>query len=401
MSNELKPYQQAAVATARPLILSEVLSIEAEQRRLLASYVRQHMIEGADFGVIPGTQKPTLLKPGAEKLVDLFRCTPIFEIIERVEDWDKPLFHYLFRVRIESRESGLVVAEGFGSANSREGRYRWRNGERLCPKCGKPTIIKGKAEFGGGWICFAKKGGCGAKFSNGDKAVEGQEIGRVENDDIFTLTNTILKMAKKRALVDAAIALARCSDIFTQDVEDLGSDEPIPATPDKPTESTEPTKQPSNSGIPANGRELHRRLREADTQFASEGLCHIGSLLAYVTTQGVKAGYGADLNEWEGPAIELAITAVRQFKANLPPAKVSPKTLNSIAAGLAALKWQWADPEVKVKCATIVKRAIQPDEQIDDRTEAEGQVLLNGLRAEYERKAREGKQPAKTEGAAS
>jgi hypothetical protein len=34
-----------------------------------------------------------------------------------------------------------------------------------CPKCGKvKPVIKGKAEYGGGWVCFKKKGGCGATW---------------------------------------------------------------------------------------------------------------------------------------------------------------------------------------------------------------------------------------------
>lgn len=36
-----------------------------------------------------------------------------------------------------------------------------------CPVCGVVgAIIKGKPEYGGGWLCFQKKGGCGAKFQN-------------------------------------------------------------------------------------------------------------------------------------------------------------------------------------------------------------------------------------------
>jgi hypothetical protein len=52
--------------------------------------------------------------------------------------------------------------------------------------------------------------------------------GRVENEDTASLANTILKMAKKRALVDAAIAIARISDLFTQDVEDMQHKKPLP-----------------------------------------------------------------------------------------------------------------------------------------------------------------------------
>jgi hypothetical protein len=43
---------------------------------------------------------------------------------------------------------------------------------QACPKCGMVgAIIKGKPEYGGGWLCFGKKGGCGAKFDT-DQATE-------------------------------------------------------------------------------------------------------------------------------------------------------------------------------------------------------------------------------------
>lgn len=243
------PKALAKPTTPRAIVMAEALKEDTEQRALLQAYVQQHMKVGTDYGVIPGTAKPTLLKPGAEKLTDLFRCTPTFDLIEKLEDWEAGLFHYTFRVRITSRDAGTVLAEGFGSANSREGRYRWRNANRKCPNCGHEAIIKGKEEYGGGWVCFAKKGGCGAKWPDGAAEIEGQEAGKVENDDIYTLVNTILKMAKKRALVDGAIALARCSDIFTQDVEDFaeeGVQAPAPrpaAPPPKPQTTTERVKE--------------------------------------------------------------------------------------------------------------------------------------------------------------
>ncbi|MFP2897822.1 hypothetical protein [Corallococcus sp. 4LFB] len=212
----------------RALITRDVLKYEAEQRKLLAEYVKGQMVAGTDFGVIPGTPKPTLLKPGAEKLVTLFRCTPKFTLMEKqsTQDFERGFFNYVFRCRIFSRDADAVVEEGFGSANSYESRYRWRNAARKCPACGKEAIIQGKAEYGGGWLCFKKKDGCGAKFKADDKSITGQQVGRVENPDLPDMANTVLKMAKKRALVDASIALARCSDMFTQDVEDFGGDAP-------------------------------------------------------------------------------------------------------------------------------------------------------------------------------
>jgi hypothetical protein len=214
---------QALVVSRRAILSRELLKEEAEQRKLLGEYVKQEMKDGTDFGRIPGTDKPTLLKPGAEKLVALFHCSPEFTLVQEqcATDFDKGFFKYTFRCVIRG-PGGAVLAEGYGSANSREGRYRWRTANRRCLTCGKDAIIQGKAEYGGGWVCFKKKGGCGQKYAADDQAIMSQPLGRVENEDIADLDNTILKMAKKRAHVDGAIALARCSDMFTQDVEDLG-----------------------------------------------------------------------------------------------------------------------------------------------------------------------------------
>jgi hypothetical protein len=93
----------------------------------------------------------------------------------------------------------------------------------VCPECGKDTIIKGKAEYGGGWICYAKKGGCGAKWpddSEQARTFETTEIGRVDNPDLADTFNTVLKMADKRALIAAVLNGTAASDVFTQDVED-------------------------------------------------------------------------------------------------------------------------------------------------------------------------------------
>jgi len=265
------PTASAKPTTERAIIMAAALKEDMEQRAILMAYVGTHMKKGVDYGVIPGTKNPTLLKPGAEKLTDLFRCTPTFELIERVEDWDRGLFHYMFRVKIVSRDAGTVLAEGFGSANSKEGRYRWRNAARKCPECGKETIIKGKEEYGGGWLCFVKKGGCGAKWSIDAPEIVDQVQGTVENDDIFTLVNTILKMAKKRALVDGAIALARCSDIFTQDVEDFmdfaeGTSEEGAPHQDQPRENPKGASKaavpPTTKTPPPSIAVWHRAIRE-------------------------------------------------------------------------------------------------------------------------------------------
>ncbi|MBN1206368.1 MAG: hypothetical protein JXB05_15755 [Myxococcaceae bacterium] len=223
MQGEMIRSESTVPAPRRAQLSTELLREELEQHQILAQYVKQCMVEGTDYGRILGSEKPTLLKPGAEKLIDLFGCTPEFTLVPEFchEDFESGFFKYTFRCRIVSRELGTVLAEGYGSANSRESRFRWRTAHRKCPACGKDTIIQGKSEYGGGWVCFKKKGGCGEKYVAADERITRQSVGRVVHENIADLDNTILKMAKKRAQVDGAIALARCSDMFTQDVEDF------------------------------------------------------------------------------------------------------------------------------------------------------------------------------------
>jgi hypothetical protein len=192
----------------------------------LKQFRDQVLREGVDFGKIPGTgDKPTLLKPGAEKLCTLFGLTVRFAVEEKIEDWagtehdGEPLFFYLYRCSLW--RGNQLIAEADGSANSRESKYRWRKGERTCPHCGAAAIIKGKAEYGGGWICFAKKGGCGAKFPDNAPEILEQSTDRVLNPDICDVINTLQKMAQKRALVAAALIGVNASEFFTQDIEDF------------------------------------------------------------------------------------------------------------------------------------------------------------------------------------
>lgn len=211
--------------TAIVVIDPERALADATNRRQIVERMRSGNILRAsvDYGVIPGSSKPSLLKPGAERLCSAFGLNPQFELINSVERWepDSPLFHYQYRCRLIHIESGLEFATGVGSCNSMESKYRWRKAERTCPHCGQAAIIKGKEEYGGGWLCFKKMGGCGAKFREGEPVIEAQIVGNVPNDDIFSLVNTIDKMAQKRALIAATLIGANASEFFTQDVEDL------------------------------------------------------------------------------------------------------------------------------------------------------------------------------------
>jgi hypothetical protein len=180
------------------------------------------MAEGEHYGVIPGTNKPTLLKPGAEKLCLLFRLDPEPETIETYQGDHLTV---VSRTTLYHIPTGQRLGTGMGSCSTKETKYAYRNATRKCPACGKEAIIKGKEEYGGGWLCFKKKEGCGAKFKDGDSAIETQEAGRIINDDKADQYNTVLKMANKRSLVAAVLNVTAASDIFTQDLEDLPREE--------------------------------------------------------------------------------------------------------------------------------------------------------------------------------
>lgn len=149
---------------------------EAKERvAMMQEFVKDMMVPGQDYGMIPGCPKPTLLKSGAEKLTDIFGFSKQVEVLHRIEDWKEGLFSYEVKISLISKRTGLIEAEGIGSCNNREKKYR--------------------------------------------------------GQDSYTMANTILKMAKKRALIDAVLSATRSSGLFTQDIEDLDLPEKKPLPP--------------------------------------------------------------------------------------------------------------------------------------------------------------------------
>lgn len=199
---------------------------------------RAAMVEGIHYGKVPGTDKPALLKPGAEMLCLLFHLDPQFST---KETWDGEHLECVVTCTLYNAQTEKRLGSGIGSCSTKESKYAWRKAERLCPECQKPAIIKGKEEYGGGWVCFKRKNGCGAKFRDGDKAIESQEVGRVPNPDIADMYNTVRKMACKRAHVAASLFVTGGSALFTQDVEEnVDNDRPPPIDPHADADGSEP-----------------------------------------------------------------------------------------------------------------------------------------------------------------
>jgi ribosomal protein L37AE/L43A len=227
----------------------------------IGNFVKSIMAENVDFGVIPGTKNKTLLKPGAEKLCTFFGLTKEVEILDKELDWTgqdhggEPFFYMHYKIRLS--RNGRLIAEADGSANSWESKHRYRQGEYKCPKCEKETIRRSSEDRGGGWYCWAKIGGCGAKFPKGDAAIESQVVGKRKNPDPADLVNTIQKMAYKRALIAATLVAVNASEYFTQDMDDLlsgkndkGDPEPHGSSGKPPTEGSQKTAKKQEPGSP-------------------------------------------------------------------------------------------------------------------------------------------------------
>lgn len=243
-----------AVLTVAPAFDASEL---VKRLEVIKGAMQTAMVAGVDYGKIPGTDKPTLLKPGAEKLAVLFQLDvqTTFE-----KDWG-PGDHLTVDANavVFHMPTGLRVGSGAGLCTTREKKYAKRSASRICPLCGAEAIIKGRQEYGGGWLCFAKKGGCGAKWSDGAQEIEGQQVGEIENPDLADQWNTVIKMAKKRALVDAILLTTGASALFTQDVEDQ-------QTPELP----EPPKPQAQRKSDTGGRPATAKQRAEIRELASD-----------------------------------------------------------------------------------------------------------------------------------
>lgn len=181
--------------------LRRKLDAMKQKLNLTKEFFREVMQEGVDYGIIPGTDKPTLYKAGAEGLCEFYNLAPT--IAAKVEDKVHETGYYAVDVtiRLLHRGSGSIIAEGVGHANTYESRYRWRwVSEKDVPKGLNKEDLVSKERDGkyGKYVQY-----------------------RMENDDMHSIWNTVLKMAKKRALVDAVLSATRSSGLFAQTQDEL------------------------------------------------------------------------------------------------------------------------------------------------------------------------------------
>lgn len=232
--------ESEAIVARGELSVAEIVAQKDKIRQVMDAV----MVRDVHYGVIPGVNKPSLFKPGAEAINVALRLAPHYES-EKIWHEDGHLT-VVAKCVLRHIPTDLIIATGEGLCTTKEERYAYRKAERVCPNCGKEAIIKGKAEYGGGWLCWNKKGGCGQKFPDGDHSIESQDVGKVPNENIADVFNTALKMADKRALIAAVLNGTAASDVFTQDVEDQSGGAPPPELPQPARVENDPLPPPSS-----------------------------------------------------------------------------------------------------------------------------------------------------------
>lgn len=196
MSTELAIREQGA------LTVSDL----TKRRDRIQEVLKQVMKPGVDYGKIPGCgDKPALLKAGAEKILSTFKLAAKPEAEHIIDLGDSTCRRVRVIAPIVHIDSGVVVGHGVGECSSEEEKYAWK--AAVCPEEWNEADPDDRREK---W----KRG------KNGGKNYQVKQIRTIPAD----VSNTILKMAKKRAVVDGTLTATAASDIFEQG-EDVTGDE--------------------------------------------------------------------------------------------------------------------------------------------------------------------------------
>jgi len=144
----------------------------------IQEFVKSLLKPGEDYGTIKYTKngkemetKPFLYKSGAEKIAYALGLRILVDIVDKVIDENE--IAYTIKCRLV-RNDDVVISEGFGVASTSEYKF-WK------------------------------------------QVSESMKAGMPKDVAMRSISNTILKMAEKRAVVDAALHIFALSGFFSQD----------------------------------------------------------------------------------------------------------------------------------------------------------------------------------------
>lgn len=177
----------------------------------IMQFTREAMKEGIDndYATIPGTNKPSLLKPGAEKLMLWFNLIPdpFITQTEKIPEGDGFILSVDTTIILRDKH-GNIRGQCQGNCNSGEDKYReqtrWLTEKKLKDQGLTPEGLE-----------FQDRK---SKYDNGPATYRVYKV--ISSSNAYQLLNTLKKMSQKRAYVGAIIQATATSGIFTQDMED-------------------------------------------------------------------------------------------------------------------------------------------------------------------------------------
>lgn len=218
-NNEVVILPERAETQMRVVSKQDVEALKT-QRALLREFVSSQLVEAqfkdsksasygeGDYGIIPGTKKRSLFKPGAEKLQKLFQLGCRFKLVDKVIEREANFAMFVYKAEVYLlKNPDVIIAECDAAVSSQEVKYKER------------TVWKN---------LYDKKG----------NKIGSEQI--KEETPIFDVMNTLMKMAQKRAMIGATILATGASEYFTQDMLDEEDLEPSSKPP--------PAGQGSESG---------------------------------------------------------------------------------------------------------------------------------------------------------
>lgn len=222
----------------RPLASPE----ELIQAHVDAVTVIEKVLEkDVDYGVIPGTgDKPGLFKPGAERLLTSFACYGVPHVMEQEVDHDRENIIELKKWETKPKPEQAVCDQMKAAGTGRfrkddKDRWIWQVAEVETGKSFGLYRYVVRVD-----IVHRSTGHTIASGIGSCSSMEAKYIRDPRNHE-----NTVLKMAKKRGLIDATLNAFGLSGRFTQDVEDLKANGAIqddrPAAPAASTSTEAPS----------------------------------------------------------------------------------------------------------------------------------------------------------------
>ena len=258
MSKTIPIRKDEAKTVRHELTAEELVQLTQKLLQLKAKAMKEQV----HYGIIPGCRKPSLLKPGAEKMCAAFRLKPEFETTSRDDpnrtiNWQK--WDYDKRKQVEG------VTRGYIEYDSR---------------CSLIHIPTGEV-----WVSNVS-GSCN-NFESKYRSLNPYDV-----------KNTLEKMAEKRSLVAAVLIGTAASDIFTQDIEDL---------PNLVNEDSEPlASRPNNEAGKANHNDVRmatgRQIDYIKKQIKKKNITQVEFLKEwrdyFESFDGIRFSIVNDILEW-------------------------------------------------------------------------------------------------------